>query len=243
MCKYVLVLSLLGLISCVAGAEAPQGFLWYNLPDEQRRAHDLEHKKPGVAFNQLSYTDRDAVLHFYTMEALHKVRFTHQVEDERVFLAFQQYWLEEATRHGRVNQATLLQYPEYDFSVTHPTSHLGTQISRRVADETEKKQLKQIAERAGFLFFYRSSNPYDQQQIPILKAFCEQFHFKLMPVSMDGQYAVDLPNSRLDAGQAKALGVRYFPALLLVNPSTQAVRPIAYGLTTQDVIKHRLLTS
>ena len=82
------------LITAVVHAEKPAGFLWYNVPKEAK------HQKKGTPFSQLSYTDKDAVLHFYTMEALHKVRFTHQLEDERVFLALQNYWLKEASIHG-----------------------------------------------------------------------------------------------------------------------------------------------
>jgi conjugal transfer pilus assembly protein TraF len=232
--KYCL-LSLFFCILNVGYADTPAGFLWYNVPAPERVV------KPGVLFHHLSYTDRDAVLRFYTMEALHKVRFTHQVEDERVFLALQDYWLREATHHARLNQETLLKYPEYDFSVTHPTSHLGTQITSRVLADTHHKKLKNLAKQSGFIFFYRGENPYDQQQIPIIQDVCRQFDFTLMPVSVDGRHAKELPGSRLDAGHARALGVHHFPALMLVNPKTEHVKPIAYGFTTQDVIKQRLL--
>jgi conjugal transfer pilus assembly protein TraF len=223
------------LVSTCGYADAPAGFLWYNVPKPERAVHS------GTPFHHLSYTDRDAVLRFYTMEALHKVRFTHQVEDERVFLALQDYWLREAASHARLNQAALLKYPEYDFSVTHPTSHLGSQITSRVLAETHHKKLKNLAKQSGFLFFYRGDNPYDQQQIPIIQDVCRQFDFTLMPVSVDGRHASELPGSRLDAGHARALGVHHFPALMLVNPRTEHVKPIAYGFTTQDVIKQRLL--
>lgn len=220
----------------VAQAEKPAGFLWYNLP----RA-DVTKKPQGVAFNKLSYTDRDAVLKFYTMEALHKVRFTHRVEDERVFLAMQSFWINEASIHGRLNQETLLQYPEYDFSVTHPTSSIGTSLHDSLIHQQHQTRLLQLAKTHGLLFFYRANNPYDQKQIPILRDFCSQFHFTLIPISVDGTRAPDLPNSRLDNGQADALGVRYFPAVLLVNPATQESKPIAYGLTTQDVLTQHLI--
>jgi conjugal transfer pilus assembly protein TraF len=46
----------------------------------------------------------------------------------------------------------------------------------------------------------------------------------------------------LDNGQANRLGVRFFPAVLLVNPQNQFVAPVAYGLTTQDVLMERLVS-
>ena len=60
-----------------------------------------------------------------------------------------------------------------------------------------------------------------------------------MPVSVDGIKADDLPQTRLDKGQAEQLGVRYFPAIVLVNPKEEQFVPVAYGLTTQDrLIRH-----
>lgn len=238
MIRFILCLSLLFSLN-VTNASSPAGFLWYNLPKE-----DSTHQKPkpgSIAFSKLSYTDKDAVLSFYTMEALHKVRFTHDIEDERVFLALQDFWLKEASLHGRLNQLALIKYPQYDFSVTHPTSDIGLKLRDSLERERARSKIKNLAHSEGLLFFYRAENPYDQKQIPILKDFCEQYHFTLIPVSVDGVNAKELPNSRVDNGQADFLKVRYFPAILLVNPKTKITRPIAYGITTQDDLISRLI--
>jgi len=216
----------------------PPGFLWYNLPKPQTTP-----KKQGVSFKSLSYTDRDAVLRFYTMEALHKVRFTHRLEDERVFLAMQDYWLREATTHGKLNQKALLYYPEYDFSVTHPTSAIGTQLNDAVRAKKHAEIIKNMASTHGLLFFYRADNPYDQKEILIIKDFSDRHGFSLIPVSVDGGRSPLLKDTRIDNGQADALGVRYFPALLLINPKDGGqVTPVAYGLTTQDVLATRIVS-
>lgn len=224
--------------SFALNAERPAGFLWYNVP----KAQEIKPaKKNSVPFNQLSYTDRDAVLQFYTMEALHKVRFTHSVEDERTFLALQDYWLREATLHGQINQETLLTYPQYDYSVTHPTSSIGTSLQDSLLHRKQQQMIQELSKTHGLLFFYRADNPYDQKQIPIVQDFCKRHQLSLIPVSVDGTLSPDLPHSRLDAGQADALGVRFFPAILLVNPKTRETQPVAYGLTTQDVLTQRLV--
>ncbi|MDF1756923.1 MAG: type-F conjugative transfer system pilin assembly protein TraF [Legionellaceae bacterium] len=228
-------LFLLMIIIKPAFAENPVGFLWYNLPK-------IEKKQPqtGVPFNNLSYTDKDAVLKYYTIEALHKVRFTHSIEDERVFLALQDFWLKEASIHGKVNQKALLKYPEYDFSVNHPTSNLGTKLHDSIDKITKRKVIKELAKNTGLLFFYRANNLIDQKQIPILKDFCKSYNFSLIPVSVDGAKSPQLPDTRIDKGQAASLGVRYFPAILLVNPNNNKTIPVAFGLTTQDVLVDHL---
>lgn len=237
MIKWSVVL-LIVLYSLTVLAEKPVGFLWYSIEKE----HNKIKKSPprGTPFNQLSYTQQDAVLHFYTMEALHKARQTKKVEDMRVFLSLQDYWLKESSRFKQLFQKTMLAYPQYDYTVTHPTSNLGAKITDEVREQKKEEVIHGIAKSHGLLFFYRGKSLYDQKQIPILVDFCRRFNLSMMPVSVDGVVLPELPNSRIDQGQAERLGVHYFPALLLVNPENQQVNPIAYGLTTQDVLMERI---
>lgn len=232
------ILMVLLLLNGVVFADKPVGFLWYTKEKENK---SVEKKKPaGIDFNSLSYTERDAVLRFYTMEALHKARYTKKVEDMRVFLSFQDYWLKESSRFKSLFQQTMLAHPEYDYAVTHPTSNLGAKITDEVRESQAVDVINSLSKSHGLLFFYRGKSPYDLKQIPIIVDFCKRFRIQLMPVSVDGATSPELLNSRMDQGQANRLGVHYFPALLLVNPASQYVSPVAYGLTTQDVLMERI---
>lgn len=219
-------------------AEKPVGFLWYSIEKEQKKTRQPITR--GTAFNQLSFTERDAVLRFYTMEALHKARYTKKVEDMRVFLSLQDYWLKESSRFKSLFQQTMLAHPEYDYAVTHPNSNLGAKITDEVREFQTVEIINQLSKTHGLLFFYRGKSPYDLKQIPIIVDFCRRFHIPMLPVSVDGVTSSELKESRIDNGQANRLGVRYFPGLLLVNPENQRVSPIAYGLTTQDVLMERI---
>ncbi|MCE3045407.1 type-F conjugative transfer system pilin assembly protein TraF [Legionella sp. 16cNR16C] len=219
-------------------AAKPPGFLWYNL--KENRAEVPRPTPRGIPFNQLSFTERDAVLRFYTMEALHKARYTKKVEDMRIFLSLQNYWLKESSRFKSLFQQTMLAYPEYDYAVTHPTSNLGAKITDEVRGSQTVELINRLSKSHGLLFFYRGKSLYDLKQIPIVVDFCKRFGLSMMPVSVDGVTSAELLNSKVDKGQANRLGVRYFPALLLVNPVNQRVSPIAYGLTTQDVMMERI---
>ncbi|HAT2150937.1 TPA: type-F conjugative transfer system pilin assembly protein TraF [Legionella pneumophila] len=232
---------LLIMLLCFNGqvfANKPAGFLWYNI--EKVKKVVPKPKLRGTPFSRLSYTERDAVLRFYTMEALHKARHTKKVEDMRVFLSLQDYWLKESSRFKSLFQQTMLAYPEYDYAVTHPTSNLGAKITDEVRESETVELIKRLSQSHGLLFFYRGKSPYDLKQIPIIVDFCRRFSIPVMPISVDGITSPELMNSRIDKGQANRLGVRYFPALLLVNPRNQRVSPIAYGLTTQDILMERL---
>lgn len=234
----VILMLLLCLSAGLVCAEKPAGFLWYNIEKNQ------EEKKPpkprGVPFSQLSFTDRDAVLRFYTMEALHRARNTKKVEDMRAFLSLQHYWLGESSRFKAVFQKTMLAFPEYDYSVTHPTSSMGAKITDEVRAARHAEVVSSLAKTHGILFFYRGKSPYDLKQIPIIADFCRRFNFPLIPVSVDGVTENQYFTARVDQGQADRLGVRYFPAMLLVDPKSGKSSPVAYGLTTQDVLINRI---
>ncbi|WP_419421442.1 type-F conjugative transfer system pilin assembly protein TraF (plasmid) [Legionella sp. D16C41] len=234
----ILFLLCLFMTSVWAAENKPTGFLWYNLEKEKK---GIDKTKPsGIPFKRLSYTERDAVLRFYTMEALHKARYTKKVKDMRVFLSLQDYWLKESSRFKALFQQTMLENPQYDYAVTHPTSNLGAKITDEVRESQTVAIINRLSKSHGLLFFYRGKSPYDLKQIPIIADFCRRFKLSMIAVSVDGEVSAELMNSQIDRGQANQLGVRYFPALLLVNPRNSRVSPIAYGLTTQDVLMERI---
>lgn len=47
--------------------------------------------------------------------------------------------------------------------------------------------------------------------------------------------------SRTDQGQAEQLGVKFFPAMMLVNPKSGQVKPLSYGFISQDDLAKQFL--
>lgn len=47
--------------------------------------------------------------------------------------------------------------------------------------------------------------------------------------------------TRMDGGQASRLGIRYFPALMLADPKSGAVKPVSYGFISQDDLAKQFL--
>lgn len=229
-------------LSCIGFAQEkpfePKGFLWYNLPKEEKRQDKPQAK--GVPFESLSYSERDAVLEFWTMEALHKARQTKSLEDMKAFIILKNYWLGESTEFAHLFQKALLDSPELDYNVTHPTSSIGTKLLDEQRELKRNAYLKQLSKTHGLMFFYRGESPYDIKQIPILTEFAQKHGLALMPVSVDGKGLDRFEQAVVDNGQADKLGVHFFPAILMVNPKTGKYAPVAFGLTTGDVLKKRL---
>src|SRR3990167_4161696 len=147
----------------------------------------------------------------------------------------------ESSQFSQLFQKALVYYPEYDYAVTHPSSNIGTKLLDASREKQRAQIIKKLSKTHGILFFYRGANTFDSKQIPIIRDFCTRFGLSLIPVSVDGVISPNLADSRRDTGQANRLGVRYFPAVLLVNPNNQQILPVAYGFTTQDALEQRLV--
>ncbi len=56
-----------------------------------------------------------------------------------------------------------------------------------------------------------------------------------------GLSVISTADSRTDQGQAQHLGVKYFPAMMLVDPKQGSVRPLSYGFISQDDLVKQFL--
>lgn len=215
-----------------AGYFAPKkGFLWYNLPKALPQK-----KEKTIPFSELSYQERDKVLHYFTMEALHKARQTHDVHDMELFLRFQRYWLNEASIFQHNFQYALLRSPELDPTVKNPTSSIGTSLNEHQKGLYRQKAISALTKHYGLMFFYKGLDRYSEKQALVLKDFAQRYQFKYIPVSMDGVVLKSMPHSRRDSGQAKRLHITHYPALILVAPKTGQALPIGHGFLTQDYL-------
>lgn len=225
-------------ISYAGFCEKPAGFLWYSIPKEDKK----QEKRPfGVPFSQLSYSARDRVLAFYTREAWHKAMNHLTVRDMRNYLALQDYWMKRATNTSRIFEKTMLYYPEFHYEVTHPSNSIGVKVSDEIREKKEQIAIQALSKQHGLLYFYRGANAYDKKASPIISDFAKHYQFKLIPVSVDGVIDSLFPNSKTGKTQADKLGIRFYPALILVHPKTKRTQPVSYGILSQDMLARQFL--
>lgn len=220
-------------------ADKPPGFLWYNLPPPKAVVKQI--KPRGVPFSQLSFQQKDLVMAYYTREAWHKAMNERTVGNMRNYIALQDFWSERATHTSRLFEKTMLYYPQYHYETTHPSSNLGVKVSDERQNLREALAIQALAKTHGLLYFYRGKNPYDAKENPIILDFSKRFGLHVTPVSVDGVSDPLFPTSQMDRGQADQLKIRFFPALILVNPNTQKIQPVSYGLVTQDMLARQFL--
>lgn len=94
---------------------------------------------------------------------------------------------------------------------------------------------------AGLTHLYRGQDPIDGQLAQVINGFRDTYGLSVIPVSVDGVINPLLPDSRTDQGQAQRLGVKYFPAMMLVDPKQGSVRPLSYGFISQDDLAKQFL--
>ncbi|MDV2041187.1 conjugal transfer protein TraF [Escherichia coli] len=109
------------------------------------------------------------------------------------------------------------------------------------APRQEPDIMQKLAEHYGIMFFYRGQDPIDGQLAQVINGFRDTYGLSVIPVSVDGVINPLLPDSRTDQGQAQRLGVKYFPAMMLVDPKQGSVRPLSYGFISQDDLAKQFL--
>ncbi len=145
-----------------------------------------------------------------------------------------------SSHFARVWQQVLQHNPQLDYSIMHPTNHVGKQVYLDQYHQAQAQAIHALAKHHGLFFFFRSTCPYCHRFAPIVKDFAQRYGITVVPVSLDGGTLPEFPHAKIDNGASQTFHVSVVPALFLVDPTTKNVTPVAYGLTTENVIAERL---
>lgn len=215
--------------------EHAKGWHWYDDPKKDQEESDEENvlkKDPVLQMNAIrEKVDRalnQAVLNPSKETVGNYINLQNQVNNQSE--KFEKYW-----------KSILLDRPELDYSLKHPTNNLAKQVEYKEDSSREEMLIRELAKKSGLFFFYRSSCPYCVRFAPIVKDFAETYGITVIPITTDGISLPEFPNSYPDHGQAEKFHVTVEPALFAVNPYTQKAFPIAYGLTSEADLKRRIV--
>lgn len=211
------------------------GWHWYQDPAEQKQA------TPTAGSSQDSIRRMQA-LQQQVQQTLDQAILNPTTENVKNYITLQNQLSAQAMRFSQVWQAVLLNYPELDYSLQHPTNGLAKQIDLDQAHQEENATIQQFAQHNGLFFFYRSTCSYCQRFAPILKDFAQRYNLIIVPITTDGISLPDFPHSQIDQGQAERLKVTMEPALFTADPHTHRIIPVSYGLLSEDELRQRLLT-
>ena len=83
-----------------------------------------------------------------------------------------------------------------------PASDLQPKL-RLVQDQGVSQDFREINQDFTIYFFYMGSCPHCEKTAPILKAFANQYRFRVQGISLDGQTNPNFPNSWVDINKIR----------------------------------------
>lgn len=215
------------------------GWHWYNEPQDDD-APLPETPKPAPV-PALSPSEQKAQLQQATKEALDAAILYPTPQNFKRYMTLQNFWTGKAGEFSQSAKQAMLMYPELDYNLKF-SHYNGTVPAQLQADQAKAKDaIAQLTADHGLFFFYRGKEPRDNLLASVVKDFCAANGISLMAISVDGAISPTLPQSRTESGQAQRMGIRYFPALFLVNPRDESYQPVAYGFITPDDLSKQFL--
>ncbi len=157
------------------------------------------------------------------------------------YIALQNRISNQSSMFANIWQKVLLENPELNYSLVHPTNTLGKQVDMDIAHKKEDAAIAKLARESGLFFFYSSSCAYCRQFAPILKRFTTTYNITVIPITLDGKSLPEFPNSNIDKGQAAKFKVTVEPSLFAVNPYTRKAYPISQGIVSESDLRKRIL--
>lgn len=205
----------------------PIGWHWN---DEMEKQNKKQIKKPMIENKNNSNPILEMKrVHLALQYAKDRAVLNPTVENIREYLIIQNMIMNQSTRFADNWKKTMLLYPEFDYGISHPTDSAIAQVVQSNLHNQKAKIAKLMAKQFGLLFFYNGSNPLSLVMEKTLTQFASFYGFSIIAVSVDRNIIPHLLPTRIDNGQAMSLGVKAFPALVLVNPKTGAHHILTYG--------------
>ena len=215
------------------------GWQWYN---EKLKPRDEEKPAaPAAPPPQMDILEKLATLQAATKRSLYEAILYPSSENFVKYFRLQNYWTQQAGLFSMSAKKAMLENPELDYNLQY-SHYNGTVKNQLAADYAEQRQaISTLAQHYGVMFFYRGREAIDGQLVQVIKNFRKTYGLSVIPVSVDGVINPMLPDSRTDQGQAEQLGVKFFPAMMLVNPKSGQVKPLSYGFISQDDLAKQFL--
>lgn len=216
------------------------GWHWYDDPVEEK----IEEVKPSQSDtappSTVSATDEMKVLQKILEEAKNKAVLYPTEENIVNYVEMQNQVMNNSRDFAKGWQSMLLNHPELNFQVSHPTNQIGRQVYLDQKSDAQDQSIHEFFKDKGLYFFFRSTCPYCQKFAPILKDFADKYQITVLPISLDGIGLREFPDFKTDQGQAQKFNVTVEPSLFVVDPKLGKAIPVSYGLMSEDALQQRI---
>ena len=209
-----------------------EGWAWY----EETK---IENSSKELTTSQQSPIEEIAQARKALEEKLSKALLNPTETNVLDYMKMQKKWIEQSAQFSKIWSKVLLQQPHLDNIATgFPVTQYGIQIQKQIIQEKREYLVKTLAKEYGLLFFYEGSSIASQEFSEIIVDFAKKYSWELFGISVDGVYLNNIKDNKQDNGIIEKLRVRFFPSLYCVNPNTQEIIPVSFGLISMDQIEH-----
>lgn len=150
-------------------------------------------------------------------------------ENIEKYIAFQNNMMKQNSLSTEKVQSFYLNNPELSFEGESPNA-LHARGIKKLAEETkDEESLREASKVYGLMFFYEGTNPQTSFFSQVLQEFCSEYHFELLPISVDGVFLSGdvFPKSQKDNGISETMRVKHFPSVYMVDGKSGDYFPIA----------------
>lgn len=221
--------------------ERAKGWQFYNLPQKPKeQTRKMPESVDQLPEKELSPTQQMKLIQEKMQESKDKAIMNPTPENIAVYKVYQDYFVRKASEFSAKWEQMLLEYPDLDHNLK--SSHYNATAPIQEAENRKKQNeaIDYVKDRYGVFFFYRGNNALDNELSKVIKRFSEGYGLTVMPISIDGRFSPEFPNSRVESGQAEKMKIKHFPALFLVDPKSNVYKPLSYGFITQDDLARRV---
>jgi conjugal transfer pilus assembly protein TraF len=160
--------------------------------------------------------------------------------DENVarYMTEQKKRVDQSAAFAKAWAKVLLKYPNLDSTTQGtPVSQYGIQVYKHMQHEKQFRLIQSLAKEHAVLFFYEGQNPASQAFALVVQEFAKKYKWIVLGVSVDGYFLEGFKENKPDNGITRKMGVTVFPSIFVVNPKTNEVTPIAFGLASLDQVE------
>ena len=167
---------------------------------------------------------------------------THFPTEENVinYIKFNQEITGKGAYFAEVAQRAIWQTPEINYGLKRPVNAIGKKVWIEQRNQDRIQAARELNQRYGIFYFYRSDCPYCRVYSPVLKKFAEEFGIQVMAVTMNGQTLPSWPDSHIDQGQSAKMNITAVPATILFDKNTSQTTPLGFGALSREELLEQI---
>lgn len=150
--------------------------------------------------------------------------------------------IERSVRYARRTVEVMQKYPQLDGETYNPTSSTGRETSRREQTKMINKVFDKLHDRMGLWFFFDGSD-LSKSQVKILSFLKRAYDIEVFPISVDGSKLPEdiFGKTNFNTNHAEKLGIKKFPAIVLVDAKNKQFFPISLNFITLDSLISKIM--